>query len=294
MDGMKAGQLTQDRLHRTRVPQDRVRRQRRRLREPKWPLHSRVGSRRALWNALLPPHDAEARQVTGRLVAYGLDDKLKETVYAGVDGVDGRVHHLGLPDLNALGDAAPGAIVELRRFHDAAGRPRAALAVRSDLPLEKQVVARGATWLDRQLVGREPASIGSTGFGADMREAMNSRVEHLISEGLAKRQAQRVVFAQRLLDTLRKQELEATAARVAPNSGLPYHGVEEGGIIAGIYRQRLDLASGRFAMIDDGLGFSLVPWSPSLERHLGHEVSGIARNGRVEWSFGRRRTPSID
>jgi type IV secretory pathway VirD2 relaxase len=118
----------------------------------------------------------EARcQVIGRLMAFGLDDELKESFYAVVDGVDGRVHHLRLPDLNAVGDAAPGSIVELRRFEDAAGRQRAALAVRSDLPLEEQVGAQGATWLDRQLVGREPAGLGATGFGQEVREAMNSR-----------------------------------------------------------------------------------------------------------------------
>ncbi len=38
-----------------------------------------------------------------------------------------------------------------------------------------------------------------------------------------------------------------------------------GEYVAGSYRQRFALASGRFAMIDDGLGFQLVPWSPSLE-----------------------------
>jgi hypothetical protein len=55
----------------------------------------------------------------------------------------------------------------------------------------------------------------------------------------------------------------------------------------------LNLASGRFAMIDDGLGFNLVPWSPSLERQLGLDVSGIAQAGRIEWSFGRARGPTI-
>jgi hypothetical protein len=50
------------------------------------------------------------------------------------------------------------------------------------------------------------------------------------------------------------------------------------------------LASGRFAMIDNGLGFQLVPWSPSLERNLGKHVSGIARgDSGVDWSFGRQR-----
>ena len=60
--------------------------------------------------------------------------------------------------------------------------------------------------------------------------------------------------------------------------------------VAGSYRQRFTLSSGRFAMIDDDLGFQLVPWTPSLEKHLGRHVSGIARgDGGVDWSFGRKR-----
>ena len=47
--------------------------------------------------------------------------------------------------------------------------------------------------------------------------------------------------------------------------------------VAGTYTQRFALASGRFAMIDDGLGFQLVTWSPSLEKHPGKQVGGIAR-----------------
>ena len=54
--------------------------------------------------------------------------------------------------------------------------------------------------------------------------------------------------------------------------------------------QRLALASGRFAMIDDGLGFRLVPWSNDLERQLGRQIAGIARNGGgIGWSLGRKR-----
>ena len=61
----------------------------------------------------------------------------------------------------------------------------------------------------------------------------------------------------------------------------------------GVYRQRLDLASGRFAMIDDALGFNLVPRTPSLARHLSREVLGLARTGRIEWTFARSRGPGI-
>ncbi len=63
----------------------------------------------------------------------------------------------------------------------------------------------------------------------------------------------------------------------------------------GLTSQRLTLASGRFAMIeslsgDGGLGFSLVPWSPGLERHLGRQVAGVVRDsGGIDWSLGRKR-----
>ena len=79
------------------------------------------------------------RPIIGRLVKRGLDDELQGTGYAVIDGVDGRAHHVCLADLDATSDAAPGSIVELLRFEDAAGRERAALAVRSDVPMDAQV-----------------------------------------------------------------------------------------------------------------------------------------------------------
>src|SRR5215831_19331003 len=91
-----------------------------------------------------------ARPIIGRLIARGLDDELQGSAYAVIDGTDGRTHHVRLPDLNATSDGAPGSIVELRRFKDAMGRERTAVAVRSDLPLAAQVEATGAAWLDRQ------------------------------------------------------------------------------------------------------------------------------------------------
>ena len=107
--------------------------------------------------------------IVGRLLARGLDDELKGTAYAVVDGVDGRTHHIKLADLNAAGDSAPGSIVELRKFDDARGQRRVALAVRSDLDISAQITATGATWLDRRAIAREPVALGGGGFGAEVR-----------------------------------------------------------------------------------------------------------------------------
>ena len=229
-----------------------------------------------------------ANPVIGRLVARGLHDELKGSAYAIVEGVDGRTHHLQFSDLEMTGDAASGAIVEARAYEDANGRKRLSLATRSDFDLEAQVTARGATWIDRQLLASEPSASGS-GFGVDVREAMDQRVDHLVGEGLARRQGQRVLFARDLLDTLRRRELDQASSKLAAETGQPYRPSAEGEHVAGVYRQRVTLASGRFAMIDDGLGFQLVPWRPALEEKLGQQISGTMTGRGVDWSFARSR-----
>jgi hypothetical protein len=203
--------------------------------------------------------------------------------------VDGRTHHVVFSDLDLTGDAKPGAIVETRAYEDAGGRQRVSLAIRSDLTIEAQVAASGATWLDRQLLANQSA-VGAGGFGAEVREAMDRRVDHLVDQDLVRRQGQRVIFARDLLDTLRRRELAEAVAKLSAETGLVHHPTGEGEYVSGVYRQRVTLASGRFAMIDDGPGFQLVPWRPAIEHKLGQSVVGtMGPGGNVDWSFTRKR-----
>ena len=233
--------------------------------------------------------DQPAEPVLGRLVERGLHDELKGTAYAIIDGVDGRTHHLVFSDLEMTGDAKPGAIVESRAYDDTAGRKRLSLATRSDFAIEAQISAAGATWLDRQLLAKESA-LSTRGFGAELRQAMDGRIDHLVKQDLARRQGQRVIFAQDLLNTLRRRELDAAAASLSAETGIGHRPSAEGENVAGVYRQRLTLASGRFAMIDDGMGFQLVPWRPALEHRLGQHVTGtLTPGGGVDWNIGPKR-----
>ena len=65
------------------------------------------------------------------------------------------------------------------------------------------------------------------------------------------------------------------------------------GRLAGIYRRSVMLASGRYAMLDDGMGFSLVPWKPVIEQRLGQQLAALVRGGGVSWEVGRRRGMSV-
>lgn len=240
-------------------------------------------------------HEPQSNEpVIGRFVERGLHDELNGTAYAIVDGIDGRAHHIRFSDLATTGDAPTGGIVELRSFTDRNGRPTDVLAVRSDLVLGAQVIAEGVTWLDRQLLAREPSHVVDAGFGREVKDALSARAEHLASQGLARRQGVRLLFVRELLATLQDRELRSVTSKLETETGLTARPTSVDGAVAGTFSRRIDLASGRFAMIEGSLSFQLVPWTPSLDRHLGLEVAGIVRQGGgIEWTLGRQRSLEI-
>lgn len=234
-----------------------------------------------------PPSD---KPLVGRLLDKGLDDELKGTAFAIIDATDGQAHHVRLANLEAI-DADRGAVVELRTYAGHDGRNRHGLIVRSDLPIERQIHAPGATWLDRLAVtAGNQSDLANAGFGAEVRKAIESRIDHLANEGFARHSSDGTTFRQGLLAERRQSEIAATAARISATTGLSFVETKAGDYAAGTYRERVSLASGRFAVLADGMGFRLVPWSPVLESKLGEPVSGIARStGAIDWNHGRQR-----
>jgi type IV secretory pathway VirD2 relaxase len=161
------------------------------------------------------------------------------------------------------------------------------VTVRSQLSIERQKRAVGATWLDQQLIagGKD---LGERGFGAEVREALRQRSDFLIEQGLAERRGQRVILVRNLLATLRERDVATVASGIAKETGLAHRPVVDGERVSGVYRRNVLLTSGRFAMIDDGMGFSLVPWKPVIEQRLGQTMTAVVRASGVSWEFGRQ------
>ncbi len=172
--------------------------------------------------------------------------------------------------------------------HDAQRAAEDIIVLRSHLPIEQQVRAQGATWLDHQMVG-DTRNLSPQGFGAQVRGALQDRMDFLVEQGLAERRGARVVLARNLLATLRDRELAEVGKVIQHQTGLRHRPLREGERANGIYRRSVQLASGRFAMLDDGMGFSLVPWKPVVEQRLGQQVSAIVRGSSVTWELGRQR-----
>jgi hypothetical protein len=99
--------------------------------------------------------------------------------------------------------------------------------------------------------------LGEIGFGGDAKQALQQRADFLEEQGLAQRRGQRVILARNLLGTLRNRELAQAAKDIAAETGLEHRPTADGQRVAGIYRRSVMLASGRYAMLDDGMGFML-------------------------------------
>ncbi len=233
-------------------------------------------------------HEPPKQLVIGRLLRHrSLPDATGGSSVL-IEGLDGNNHHLTLQTSDPVGGWRVGAIVQVESSKDGIAQPR--LTTLSEMPLAQQVTANGLTWLDQQLVSTEPKILGGA-FGQDVQNALTDRAAHLIGQGLASRCNGQIVVITGLLDELRQRDIGQATETIKKFTGLEALPSRLGDHIAGIYREQVQLNSGRFAMVENGLGFQLVPWEPALERRLGQSVSGIVNDkGFVDWDFDRSRS----
>ena len=131
-------------------------------------------------------------------------------------------------------------------------------------------------------------------FGARVRAVVSNRADagglaFAREQGLAAEDQGEVVPGVGAVATLRRRELLRVAAGLARETGKDFFDAGEGMRVEGVVARRLDLASGRFAIIENSREFSLVPWRPVLERAMGRPVSGIVREAGTSWTIGRGR-----
>jgi type IV secretory pathway VirD2 relaxase len=222
--------------------------------------------------------------------AHGPDPK--ETVAVHVRRLE-ALRRAGLVERVAEGIwRVPADLHEKARHHDAQRLTGGSVTLQSHLPIERQTRVIGATWLDQQLI-RDAAGVADKGFGSELGAALRQRSDFLIEQGLAHWRGARVVPARNLLGALRQRDLEAAARGIAGETGLRYRAASDGERMSGVYRRSVLLASGRFAMLDDGFGFSLVPWKPVLERYMGRQMVATVRGDGATWILGRQRGLTI-
>jgi type IV secretory pathway VirD2 relaxase len=160
----------------------------------------------------------------------------------------------------------------------------------STLDLEQQIRSDGATWLDRDLVASDRMRPVKSGFGYEVAWAHDRRCERLVEMGHATREPDGAfILPHNLVARLERQEVERVGQELAKSRGMTFQPTNVGNYVSGTLAGSTDLASGRYAMIEDGLGFSLVPWHSVLDQRIGRHITGVIRgDGGIEWDLARK------
>jgi len=177
------------------------------------------------------------------------------------------------------------AAYEARRHRD---QP-VAVETLSTQPLDQLRDADAATWIDRELASHAPLPIWDAGFGREVRAAMAGRRQWLVEQQLADIDGDGIRLRANAIMMLQRRELLRAGDELAGELGKPFVEARAGEAIEGRLVGRVDLASGRFALVEKSREFTLVPWRPALDRHVGRPIAGIVRGDGVSWRFGRER-----
>ena len=189
----------------------------------------------------------------------------------------------------------PKDIVERGQAYDRSqGGDELRIRTLSAIGLDRQIASDGATWLDRQMVVGDRSDLRDSGFGREVGKAMNRRAQRLVEMGLATAKDGKIRVPVDTVATLERREIERVGHQMARERGLTYMPANAGEYVSGRLAGAASLVSGRFAMIDNGLGFQLVPWQPLLEKRIGQHIGGLMRDdGGIEWTLGRNRGLSL-
>ena len=159
----------------------------------------------------------------------------------------------------------------------------------SPVPVERLARAEALTWLDREASRNEALPMRDKGFGREVRTAMTTRQQWLIDEELADAAGEGIAYRHGSLAALQRRELLRLARGLSAELGKAFVEAREGERVEGRLARRIEAAGGRYALVEKAKQFSLVPWKPVLDRHVGKEVGGVVRESGISWTIGRGR-----
>ncbi len=174
-------------------------------------------------------------------------------------------------------------------FEKAARRSPTIIRQLEGMDFERQVQTHGETWLDRQLADEAEQTIGHAGLGGEVRASMDQRMRWLRSRGLvSSRDAQTLSPGD--MARLRQDGMQHAGIDVAKQTGLSYRPLEAGEKLEGNFANTYKTPDAKFAIIEHGKEFSLVPWNPELEKMRARQIQlMMSPSMQLSWTRGRER-----
>jgi len=110
---------------------------------------------------------------------------------------------------------------------------------------------------------------------------MDLREHHLDRGDAAHQSTDAITYRHNLLATLREREIARVDGEPAATKGLPFRAAADGKTVSGKFTGTVQLSSGKFAMVEKSLEFTMVPWRSVIDHRLNREISGVVQGGSV-------------
>jgi len=166
---------------------------------------------------------------------------------------------------------------EQRALEAQSRRAQIKLTVLSWLPVEQLTERHAHTWLDR--TDENVISDFGSGFGAEVRAARFARQLWAESTGLDLRTETQ----------LKASELSDFIANEASRTGKEPVELASREAFKGVYARHVDLAQGRFAVIESEGRFMLAGWSARNAAWKGREITLSQRGRSIQWQLMQER-----
>lgn len=176
-------------------------------------------------------------------------------------------------------------------FLERAGRLEAKMGsvridVKSWLPIQEQIKAVGATWLDSAELGTLEVSSSET-----FKKAKRDRLAHLRHHGILAPDED--VRTDAVRKRLNADELKIAYESERGRSNRAGNVLANGATFEGVFEGAIDLGQGRFALIGNSKEFALVPWRKEMERYRGQSLFIETYHRGVGWGLPGQRKRGI-
>lgn len=222
--------------------------------------------------------------ITGKIVAIGLSNEMQDHHYVVVDGTDGKLHYAEIGRLSKYDPPSKELVVTIRgsdvesRLNQTM-KPNARMFIESHIPFGDLASANGATWLDRKLLTKQPETYREKGFGAEANRALRLRQNWLVQQQLMTDKSGQLVAQRQMLKELTRRDIAKAGSNLANRSDLSHVSASELGSPNTKIVRSIRMASGRFAMMQKGKEFALVPWKQAIQMRKGKGLGIDAGKG---------------
>ena len=154
----------------------------------------------------------------------------------------------------------------------------------STLTISEMTTARGATWLDEEL---KRGTLEEERTSKQLLDAAAKRRAALRQMGFAIGDKDRLF--QHSINQLKVMDVKEAGEAQSKSLGKTYVSSSGASHIEGVFSKTIERPSGKFAVIEKSLEFTLVPWRPIMERRRGQSIIGRASGGGgISWDVRNR------